>query len=340
MRGPVDSGAASVVAERLLRLLREPVHLGSDRITPSASVGIAIREDGDTVEELLSFADTAMYQAKARGRDQWVCFDHLMRESASDQLRTESALRQAIDNGQLEVHYQPEFHLETGDVVGAEALMRWRHPERGLKAASSFVSLAEQSGLIIDHGRWALGQATAQAARWVAEGCDIITRVNVSARQFRGALVGEVQEALAAANLSAGRLCLEFAETTIMDDAEESVQLLEQLNDLGVKIGIDGFGTGFSSLAYLKRLRLDTLKMDRTIVAGVGVDSENTAIVRSIIGLAQSLDLELVAEGIETDAELAEVVQLGCHRGQGFQLGHPVPAEDFGLLLGAADSLE
>jgi EAL domain-containing protein (putative c-di-GMP-specific phosphodiesterase class I) len=263
-----------------------------------------------------------------------------MRESASDQLRTESALRQAIDNGQLEVHYQPEFHLETGDVVGAEALMRWRHPERGLKAASSFVSLAEQSGLIIDHGRWALGQATAQAARWVAEGCDIITRVNVSARQFRGALVGEVQEALAAANLSAGRLCLEFAETTIMDDAEESVQLLEQLNDLGVKIGIDGFGTGFSSLAYLKRLRLDTLKMDRTIVAGVGVDSENTAIVRSIIGLAQSLDLELVAEGIETDAELAEVVQLGCHRGQGFQLGHPVPAEDFGLLLGAADSLE
>ncbi len=340
LRGPVDPGSAGVVAERLLRLLREPVRIDNEEVRPSASVGIAIREEGDKVEDLLRYADAAMYEAKGLGRDQWVCFDQRMREAAIVRLQTETDLGRAVENGQLEVYYQPEFDLRTGAIVGAEALLRWIHPEQGVVPASGFLSIAEETGLIVSLGRWALGQATMQAAEWLAQGHDMVIRVNISARQLRNALVGEVQEALAAANLPTHRLCLELTETTIMDDVDGSAQVLQQLRKMGVKIAVDDFGTGYSSLPSLKRLPLDILKIDRAIVAGVSVDLDNTDIMRSIVGLAEILGLDVVAEGIENESQLAELVRLGCHRGQGFHAGRPAPANEIDLLLGMAGRLE
>jgi len=334
LRKPADAAAAALVADRLLRLLSEPVTLGDDEIFPSASIGIAIPEQGDTVEDLVRHADAAMYQAKAQGRDRWVHFDRSMRDAVVERIRTETDLRRAIDNGQLEVHFQPEFMLDTGQIVGAEALVRWRHPERGLLAAGSFISLAEETGLVVDLGRWVLGQATMQAAEWIRDGYDILVRVNLSARQLRAAIVGEVQQALAAAALAPERLCLELTETAIMDDVAESAKILQQFRELGVQVAIDDFGTGFSSLSYLKRFPVDILKIDRSFVDGVGVDPDDTAIVRSIIVLARTLRLDVVAEGIEDATQVDELVRLGCTRGQGFHLAKPAPAGDVTMLLG------
>jgi diguanylate cyclase (GGDEF)-like protein len=333
LRSPADHHAAGVVADRLLALLREPVTVGDDEIYPSASIGVAIPRDGDTVEDLLRHADAAMYQAKGLGRDRWEAFDGSMRQAVVDRIRTENDLRRAIDNGQLEVHYQPEFLLETGEIVGNEALVRWRHPERGLLSAGSFIGLAEETGLVADLGRWVLLRATEQGARWLAAGHDVITRVNLSARQLRGVVVAEVEEALAAAKLPPDRLCLELTETAIMDDVQESARILARFRDLGVQVAIDDFGTGFSSLAYLKRFPVDILKIDRTFVDGVGVDADDTAIVRSVIGLAHTLRMDVVAEGIEDATQLTELITLGCGRGQGFHLARPAPADDISLLL-------
>ncbi len=333
LRAPADPSAAVAVADRLLNLLRDPVQIAGEEVFPSASIGIAIPEDDDAVEDLLRHADAAMYQAKGGGRDNHVRFDSSLREAVVERIRTETDLRRAIDNGQLEVHYQPEFILDTGEIVGTEALVRWRHPERGLLAAGSFISLAEETGLVVDLGRWVLGRATDQGAKWVNEGNDIVMRVNLSARQLRPAVVDEVRDALARSGLAAERLCLELTETAIMDDVEESARILQQFRDIGVQVAIDDFGTGFSSLAYLKRFPVDILKIDRTFVDGVGVDPDDTAIVRSIIGLARTLRLEVVAEGIEDPTQIAELVRLGCQRGQGFHLARPAPAEDIALLL-------
>ena len=328
LRSPADHHTAGVVADRLLALLRAPVVVGDDEVFPSGSIGVAIPEPGDTVEDLVRHADAAMYQAKGLGRDRWVAFDISMRTAVVDRIRTESDLRRAIDNGQLELHYQPEFLLDSGRIVGAEALLRWRHPERGLLTAGEFIGLAEETGLVVDIGRWVLTGATRQAAAWMAAGHDVITRVNLSARQLRTAVVSEVESALAEAGLPPDRLCLELTETAIMDDVHESARTLERFRELGVQIAIDDFGTGFSSLAYLKRFPVDILKIDRTFVDGVGVDPDDTAIVRSVIGLARTLRLDVVAEGIENAAQVGELLRLGCDRGQGFHLARPAPAAD------------
>lgn len=333
LRAPADAHTAGVVASRLLALLREPVTVGDDEIFPSASIGFAIPQPGDSVEDLLRHADVAMYQAKGQGRDRWEAFDGSMREAVADRIRNESDLRRAVDNDQLEVHYQPEYMLETGEIVGTEALVRWRHPAGGLVDAGSFIGLAEETGLVVNLGRWVLGQATVQGAAWRAAGHDIMTRVNLSARQLRGAVVAEVEEALERAGLPPERLCLELTETAIMDDVQESARILARFRDLGVQVAIDDFGTGFSSLAYLKRFPVDILKVDRTFVDGVGVDPDDTAIVRSIIGLARTLRLDVVAEGIEDAAQAGELVRLGCTRGQGFHLARPAPAAEVSSLL-------
>ncbi len=333
LRAPADASAASVVADRLLGLLAEPVRIAGEEVFPSASIGIAIPEENDAVEDLLRHADAAMYQAKAGGRDQWVRFDRSLREAVVERIRTETDLRRAIENGQLEVHYQPEFMLDSGAIVGAEALVRWRHPERGLLSAGAFIDLAEETGLVVDIGRWVLGQATVQGAAWVSAGHDVVVRVNLSARQLRPAVVGEVQSALAEAGLPPERLCLELTETAIMDDVQESARILGEFRDLGVHVAIDDFGTGFSSLAYLKRFPVDILKIDRTFVDGVGVDPDDTAIVRSIIGLARTLRLDVVAEGIEDANQISELVRLGCYRGQGFHMAKPALPDEVGRLL-------
>jgi len=333
LTSPAGMGTASAVAERLLSLLREPARISDVEVFPSASIGISAPGPDDDVDDLLRHADAAMYQSKASGRDRWTGFDDSMRESVLDRIRTETDLRQAIDNGQLEVHYQPEVMLSSGVIVGAEALVRWRHPEWGLLTAGSFIGVAEESGIVLDLGRSVLGVATKQAAEWISKGHDIVIRVNLSARQVRPEVVSEVEEALRAAGLAPDRLCLELTETAIMDDIGESEAILARLHELGVKLAIDDFGTGFSSLAYLKRLPVDILKIDRSFVDGVGIDPDDTSIVESVIGLADTLNLEVVAEGIEDATQVRELMQLGCERGQGFHLARPAPAEDVELLL-------
>jgi len=333
LTSPADMGTAVAVAERLLALLREPARIADMDVFPSASIGIATPGPDDDVDDLLRHADAAMYQSKAQGRDRWTGFDVSMREAVLDRIRTETDLRMAIENGQLEVHYQPEVLLSTGEIVGAEALVRWRHPDWGLLTAGSFINVAEESGIVVDLGRRVLHVATKQAAEWISQGHDIIMRVNLSARQVRAAVVAEVEEALQMAGLAPDRLCLELTETAIMDDIVESELILSQLHDLGVKLAIDDFGTGFSSLAYLKRLPVDILKIDRSFVDGVGVDPDDTSIVKSVIGLARTLNLEVVAEGIEDATQVRELLQLGCERGQGFHLARPAPADDIELLL-------
>jgi len=333
LTSPADLATASAVADRLLSLLREPARIADVNVFPSASIGIAVPEETDRVDDLLRHADAAMYQSKAAGRDRCTGFDSSMREAVLDRIRTETDLRLAIDNGQLEVHYQPEVMLASGEIVGAEALVRWRHPEWGLLTAGSFINVAEESGIVVDLGRWVLGVATKQAAHWLSQGHDIIIRVNLSGRQVRHAVVAEVEEALQTAGLAPDRLCLELTETAIMDDIDESEQILARLHDLGVKLAIDDFGTGFSSLAYLKRLPVDILKIDRSFVDGVGVDPDDTAIVESVIGLAKTLNLDVVAEGIEDRTQVQELLRLGCDRGQGFHLARPAPADEVELLL-------
>ncbi|MEM9519610.1 MAG: EAL domain-containing protein [Actinomycetota bacterium] len=334
LRAPADAAAAAVVADRLLRLLSEPVRIDDEEVFPSASIGVAIPEPGDGVDELMRHADAAMYEGKSQGRDRWVQFDRSMRDAVLERVRTEADLRRALEHGHLEVHFQPEFMLDTHEIVGAEALVRWVHPNRGLLSAESFITLAEEAGLIVELGRWVLGEATMQAAAWVEAGHDLIVRVNLSARQLRPAVVGEVKQALAVAGLRPERLCLEVTETAIMDDVQDSARILQEFRDLGVLIAIDDFGTGFSSLSYLKRLPVDILKIDRTFVVGIGVDPDDTAIVRSIIGLARTLRLDVVAEGIENTTQLAELVRLGCARGQGFSLARPEPALAVSSRLG------
>jgi diguanylate cyclase (GGDEF)-like protein/PAS domain S-box-containing protein len=336
LRSPADTTASGAVANRLLSLLREPANVGGHEVFSSASIGIAIPEAGDTVEDLLRHADAAMYESKSRGRDRWETFDHSMREAVAQRIGMESDLRRAIDNGQLETFYQPEVMLTSGEIVGVEALVRWHHPEKGLLTAGAFVGLAEESGLVVDIGRWVIREATRQGAEWRGQGHDIVMRVNLSARQLRPAIVDDVGSALTESGLDPTALCLEITETAIMDDVEESERILLRFRELGVQVAVDDFGTGFSSLAYLKRFPVDILKIDRTFVDGVGVDADDTAIVQSVIGLARTLRLEVVAEGIEDANQLAELVRLGCDRGQGFHLARPAPAHEVGALLGVS----
>ena len=328
LRVPAGTVVASAVSERLLALLAAPVDLQGREVFPAASIGIAVPEPGGSVEDLIRDADAAMYEAKVQGGNRWACFDRSMRDAVEERIQLESELRRALDGGQFELYYQPEFALDRGRVVGAEALLRWQHPDRGLLGAASFIEVAEETGLVVELGRWVLGEATRQAARWVREGHDIVVRVNLSAHQLRWAVIGEVREALDEAGLTADRLCLELTETALMKDVAQSASILGDFRELGVQIAIDDFGTGFSSLAYLKRFPVDVLKIDRTFVDGLVVDPDDTAIVRSIVGLARTLRLQVVAEGIERPDQIDELLRLGCTRGQGFHLARPMPALD------------
>jgi EAL domain-containing protein (putative c-di-GMP-specific phosphodiesterase class I) len=307
-------------------LLRDPVQVGEHEIYPSGSIGIARAQPGDRVEDLLRRADIAMYAAKSHGRDGWSEFDMALQRRVDERLRVEAELRRAIDGSELEVYYQPEVLLGSGEVVGCEALVRWHHPDAGMLPAAAFIAIAEETGLVVGLGELVLRAATRQAAAWAAMGHDLVVRVNLSARQLRGAVVAEVEAALADAGLAPERLCLELTETAVMDDVAESARILGEFRELGVRVAIDDFGTGFSSLAYLKRLPVDTLKIDRAFVAGVGEDPDDTAIVESVIGLAHTLGLDVVAEGIENRTQCDELVRMGCARGQGFHLGRPEPA--------------
>jgi EAL domain-containing protein (putative c-di-GMP-specific phosphodiesterase class I) len=271
-----------------------------------------------------------MYRAKERGRARVELFDDDMRRRSIERLQLEQDLRRALLGDELEIHYQPLVSLCSDETVAVEALIRWRHPERGVVAPSEFVPVAEDSGLIVPLGAAVLERACRDIARWNAGAARPLTvGVNLSARQLsRDELADEVADVLARTGLAPEQLCLELTESTLLEDLESAVAALRRLRDLGVSIAIDDFGTGFSSLSYLTRFPVQQVKVDRTFVAGLGVDPGRTAVVTAVIGMAHALGLEVVAEGVETPEQRLELEVLGCDLGQGWHWSPALPVDE------------
>ena len=331
VEGVTDLDEATRRAEELRRALGEPFVVDDRRIVVTASAGVVFVAAGEPhggTDELLRRADTAMYVAKERGRDRVERYDDATRESVRERLDDEIDLQAGVADGQFELHYQPELALSTGAIVAVEALVRWRHPEQGLLTPDRFIPLAEETGLILPLGRWILHEACRQLAEWNRQGLRPTLRINLSARQLNQIdLAQMVLSTITDAGVEPGDVCLEITETALMADAELSLAILEQLHERGLRLAIDDFGTGYSSLTYLKRFPVDVIKVDRSFVAGLGVDPDDTAIVRTIVSMAEALRLEVTAEGVETEEQRAELVALGCDRAQGFLLARPEPAD-------------
>jgi diguanylate cyclase (GGDEF)-like protein/PAS domain S-box-containing protein len=336
----VDEASAVEIAERLQVALAPPVVLDGKEFGVSASIGIVVTSSPLPPTELLRRADAAMYRAKELGRNRTCTFDEDLLTDAFERLELEQELRTAIESGQLRVHYQPEVDTLTGGLTGAEALVRWDHPARGLLPAGAFVPAAEENGLVVPLGSWVLEDACRTAAGWCERELlpeQFVVRVNLSARQLdRPGLAAEVVDVLRRTGLPPGRLCLEVTETSLMRDAAQGLAALTELHAVGVMLAIDDFGTGYSSLGFLKRFPLDVLKIDRSFVDGLPDDADDVAIVTTILGLARSLGLTVTAEGVETEQQRRALVDLGCRYAQGYLFARPMPADGLEELLVAA----
>jgi diguanylate cyclase (GGDEF)-like protein/PAS domain S-box-containing protein len=323
------------LVERITAVLSDPVQLDGIEIEVTVSIGVAVSgPDGDP-STLLRDADAAMYQAKERGRNQHVVFDETLRLRTTERLATESALRGALANDELQVHYQPVVELTAGRVVGVEALVRWQHAELGWLLPGDFIGVAEETGVIVELGAHVLRTACNEVARWTREHPELgslSVSVNLSARQLiRPELVEVVRSALAQSGLEPSRLCLELTESVLLDDARASARALSDLKALGVRIGVDDFGTGYSSLTYLQRFPVDTLKVDRSFVDGVSMAGSargDRAIVAGVIDLAHAFGLTTIAEGVETPEQLETLRQLGCEQGQGYLWSPALPGPE------------
>ncbi len=321
------------IAERLAEAVSAPYLMDGEEVYLSASAGIALAGDGLSPEDLLRAADTAMYRAKWKARSYQV-FDEGMRVRSVERLSMESALHRALEREEFRLLYQPAVSILDGRIVGLEALLRWDHPERGLVAPGEFSPVAEETGLIVPIGRWVLEEACRQARRWGRFGRETWLSLNLSAHQLTApGLVEEVHSALDETSTDPGRLHLEITESALMEDTEGVAQVVGALKALGVRLSIDDFGTGYSSLVHLKRLAVDTLKIDRSFVDGLGREAEDTAIVMAVLGMANSLGLSVVAEGVETEEQLNALRNLGCTLAQGFYFWHPEPPETVARLL-------
>jgi diguanylate cyclase (GGDEF)-like protein/PAS domain S-box-containing protein len=334
----VDEEQATAIADRVLAVLSVPFLLDGSPVHLTGSVGIALCDGAPTVraEDLLRDADAAMHRAKDLGKARYELFDERLRASALARFETESALHEAIELGQLRVHYQPEVCLRTGRVLGAEALVRWLHPQKGLMAPDQFVPLAEETGLIEHIGRWVLREACWEAARWRGlrdDGRPFEVWVNLSPRQLSSGIVSVVAQVLSETGIDPAQLGLEVTESALLGDADAAITVLRDLRALGVRIVIDDFGTGYSSLAYLRRLPVDGVKIDRSFVAGLGSSREDAAIVAAVVGMASALELTTIAEGVETRTQLDELVRLGCDVAQGFYFARPAPRQALDALL-------
>jgi diguanylate cyclase (GGDEF)-like protein/PAS domain S-box-containing protein len=324
------------VAEKLLEALREPFPVDGQELFVTGSVGIALYpDDGLDPETLIKNADAAMYRAKDQGRDTYQLYTPAMNATALERLAIENSLRRALAQEELEIHYQPILQLASGHVHGVEALLRWRHPERGLIPPTEFIPLAELTGLIVPIGPWVLRTACAQLRRWHEAGHPgLCLAVNISARQFQQAdLVAEVRQALELTGVPAHALDLEITESNAMQDPDAATRTLRELKTLGVRISIDDFGIGHSSLSYLKRLPIDTLKIDRSFIRDIVSDPDDAAIVTAVLAMADTLKLQVVAEGVESDEQLAFLRERRCGRIQGHVFSPPLPAGDCTALL-------
>ncbi|MEW8230228.1 MAG: EAL domain-containing protein [Candidatus Thiodiazotropha endolucinida] len=326
-----DAQHAAVVARKLIDLFSRPMIIGEHELVVTASIGITLYpNDGDDPDKLIRHADRAMYEAKQQGRNTYRFFTQALTEGALERLMMENDLRRAVARNELILHYQPIVNLETRQLQGIEALVRWQHPEQGLIAPGLFIELAEEIGIIGEIGQWVLRAACSQLARWDRDGFKVPRiSVNLSVQQIdREGLITMVSEELNSSGLSPERLELEVTESMLIRNPELSRTVLSELRTLGVKFAIDDFGTGYSSLAYLKLLPLDHLKIDQSFVRDIGKDANDEAIVRAIIGMSKSLGLESVAEGVEEAHQARFLQQAGSDLAQGYLYSRPLPADE------------
>ncbi len=327
---------AGMVAERLLAALARPLMLDEHELVITPSIGIAIApQDSDNVDGLLRHADTAMYHAKTAGKNNYQYYSRHMNELGVQRLKLETELRRAVEQNELVVHYQPQINIHNGDIVGAEAMVRWQHPEYGLIPPMNFIPLAEEMGLIVDLGEWVLSEACQQMQLWRRKGLRLPKMaVNVSSLQFNHAwFIERIKRALSETGLDPRLLELELTESVIMNNADATVEALHELKALGVTLSVDDFGTGYSSLNYLNRFPLDELKIDKSFIADIDTDHQNAALVVAIIAMANSLDLSVVAEGVETREQFSFLLDQGIEVIQGFLFSKALPVEEFEALV-------
>jgi diguanylate cyclase (GGDEF)-like protein len=335
----VIARSSEQLGESVLSAIAEPVAVEGELLHVRCSAGLAsFPQDGVDPHTLVRAADTAMYQAKSSGKNAVEVYRPQLQAAAQQRLQTEAELRRALARDELRLHYQPIVQLGTGRVVGAEALVRWQHPERGLIGPAEFIAVAESTGLITALGAWVLAEAARQVARWQAAGLPpLFVAVNVSPRQLRhGELLRQLDRALAESPAAAGHLEIEITEHTLVENGQDTALTLLALRERGLRMAIDDFGTGLSSLAYLKRLPVDKLKIDRGFVHELPGNQSDLAIVQAVLSMARALGLRVVAEGVETAEQQRLLVQAGCEYGQGWHFGRPVPAEAFAQALRAA----
>ncbi|UGQ48010.1 bifunctional diguanylate cyclase/phosphodiesterase [Massilia endophytica] len=334
-----DETLSPDIVGRVMRALAQPVLLDGKEFAVTCSIGVAVYEaDGTPAQHLIEHADIAMYSAKKMGRNCYQFYQPAMNEEAQERLRIEGALRKALERGEFVLHYQPQVDIASGDIVGVEALLRWQHPELGMVPPDRFISLAEETGLIVPIGAWVMQTACAQARAWLDTGLpELRMAVNLSARQFaQPGLVASIEKVLSDTGLPARCLELELTESVFMNDVTQAVGLLHELKALGVALSIDDFGTGYSSFSYLRNFPIDVLKIDRSFVGDIGRDGEEAdqaAIVVSIIALAHNLKLRVIAEGVETAAQLAFLRRHACDEMQGYLFSRPLAAADLQAML-------
>ncbi|MDH5545399.1 MAG: EAL domain-containing protein [Gammaproteobacteria bacterium] len=330
-----DTAASALVTDRILNVFQAPLTVGLKTLQVTPSIGIAVYPDhGSDMETLTKHADTAMYEAKRRGGSAFAVYAEELGDNVRRHLEIEHQLRDALNNEELRLFYQPIVELSSGRVVGAEALLRWQLPDGSFRSPLDFIGIAEDSGLIIPIGAWVLNTACKQLKRWNVAGYDMWVSVNLSARQFSDpSLVKKVSCAIIDSGIDSARLELEITESAAMRDPEMSVKTIGCLKELGVRLSIDDFGTGYSSLSYLKRIPADKIKIDKSFVDGLAIEVEDTAIVRMILALVESLEKTSLAEGIETGDQYHALKTMGCQLGQGYWISKPIPTNAFDDLL-------
>ena len=334
--GVESEEAVSAVANRIISVLTPPFNCEGHQFVVTPSIGIALYpQDGLTAEELLMNADSAMYRAKFAGRNNYQFFSETMRTKSLHRIDLENEIRKALENDQFELHFQPKADAETWSLVGAEALLRWHHPERGVIAPDEFIPVAEETGLIVPIGQWVLQQACLQAKAWTEFPFgDIAVSVNISSHQFQSdSLIDDVLGAALGAGIEPSLLELEITESVLLHDADNTLVALNTLKRAGIALSVDDFGTGYSSLSYLKRFPIDTLKIDRSFVKDLHTDQDDAAICAAILAMAQQLGLNVVAEGVETKEQLEFLRHHGCNQIQGFLCSKPLSAHQFAVLL-------
>ncbi len=334
---------AIVVARKALSALSASFQLGGNEFFISSSIGITIFPlDGQDADTLIRNADSAMYHAKEDGKNNFHLYTESLNFETTRRLQTESSLRKALERGELRVFYQPRMDIQSGMIVGCEALLRWEHPTRGLIPPSEFIPVAEETGVIVQMTRWVLRQACRQNKQWQDKGYPKIdVAVNVSARDFRDSnMLETVTEAIRLTGLDPSYLDIEITESVLMKNVDTAVRVLLSIRDMGVRVSIDDFGTGYSSLSYLKRFPIDAVKIDRSFVKDITTNPDDSAIAGAVLGMSHAMNLRVVAEGVETREQLDHLASLGCDEMQGYLVSKPVPAEEFEAFLRQPKLLE